>query len=194
MMTKRISIQAAAALWLALGATSAQTADVAPPPCVTHGEAVSMVLVLAPEAIKAAGTACAQVLPPTALIRQTTGPYVQGFQTEADRAWPLAKAGIGKIAGGFGKGGSESDSGKLISAMLDSDQIRPMVIAMIAPELAKAIKTKDCATIDHMLTELAPLPPANFAEAIVTILELVNKNDIAKGKKSDLPICPVAGS
>jgi hypothetical protein len=45
-----------------------------------------------------------------------------------------------------------------------------------------------------MVTELAPLPPANFAEAIVTVIELVNKGDVAKGKKPDLPICPVAES
>ena len=69
-----------------------------------------------------------------------------------------------------------------------------MVIAMIAPELAKVIKPKDCATIDHMVTALAPLPPANFAEAIVTVVEMVDKDNVAKGKKRDLPICPVAGS
>jgi len=194
MMTRRISVPAAAALWIALAATGAQAAEVAPPPCVTHGEAVSLVLVLAPEAIKAAGTACAKVLPATALVRQTSGAYIQGFQAEADRAWPKAKTGIGKLAAGSGKDGVESDTGKLISAMLDSDQIRPMVIAMIAPELAKAIKPKDCATIDHMLTQLAPLPPMNFAETVVTVIELVDKDNIAKGKKRDLPICPVAGT
>ncbi|MEP7008282.1 MAG: hypothetical protein ABI810_20045 [Sphingomonas bacterium] len=193
-MMKRIPASAATALCLAVGATSAQAAEVAQPPCVTHGEAVSLVLVLAPEAIKAAGTACAQVLPSTALIRQTTGPYIQAFQAEADRAWPQAKSGIGKLAAGSGKDGAESDKGKLIAAMLDSDQIRPMVIAMLAPELAKAIKPKDCATIDHMVTSLAPLPPANFADAIVTVIEMVDKGNIAKGKKRDLPICPVAGS
>jgi len=193
MMMKRIPASAAAALWLAVGATSAQAAEVAQP-CLTHSEAVSMVLVLAPEAIKAAGTACSQTLPSTALIRQTTGPYIQAFQAEADHAWPQAKTGISKLAASSEKGGKGSDTSKLISAMLDSDQIRPMVIAMIAPELAKVIKPKDCATIDHMVTALAPLPPANFAETIVTVVEMVNKGDVAKGKKPDLPICPVAGS
>jgi len=193
-MMRRISTPAAAALWIALGATSAQAAEVAPPPCVTHGEAVSMALVLAPEAIKAAGTACAQVLPSTALVRQANGTFIKAFQAEADRAWPRAKTGIGKLAAGSGKEGAGSDTGKLIAAMLDSDQIRPMVIAMLAPELAKAIKPKDCATIDHMLTTLAPLPPTNFAEAVVTVFELVDKDNAAKGKKRDLPICPVAGS
>jgi len=193
MMTRRISFPAAAALWMALGATSAQAAEVAPA-CVTHGEAVSLVLVLAPEAIKAAGTACTQVLPATALVRQTHGAYLQGFQAEADRAWPQAKTGIGKLAAGSGKDGEGAETGKLIAAMLDSDQIRPMVIAMLAPELAKAIKPKDCGMIDHVLTQLAPLPATNFAELIVTILEMVDKDNIAKGKKRDLPICPLAGS
>jgi len=194
MMTRRISLPAAAALWVALGATGARAAEVAPPPCVTHTEAVSLVLVLAPEAIKAAGTACTQVLPSTALIRQTSGSYIQGFQAEADRAWPQAKTGISKLAAGSGKDGAASDNGKLLAAMLDSDQIRPMIIAMLAPELAKAIKPKDCGTINHMLTELSPLPPVNFAETVVSILELVDKDNAAKGKKRDLPICPVTGS
>jgi hypothetical protein len=193
-MMRRISAPAAAALWIALGTTSAQAVEAAQPPCVTHGEAVSLVLVLAPEAIKAAGTACAQVLPSTALVRQTNGSYIQSFQAEADRAWPQAKTGIGKLAAGSGKDGAASDNGKLIAAMLDSDQIRPMVIAMLAPELVKAIKPKDCATIDHMLTALAPLPPANFADAIVSVIELVDKDKAANGKKRDLPICPMAGS
>ncbi len=189
-MKKRLGLHGAAALWLGIAATGAQAADVAATPCLTHSEASGLVIVVAPELIKAAGTACAQVLPSTALIRQTSGPYIEGFQTAADRAWPTAKAGFTKIVAATDKGGAQPDSSKLVSAMLDSDQIRPMLFALISPAIAKTIKPKDCAMIDHMMTELAPLPPANLAEIVVTIIELDSAGKRAKGKPDDLPICP----
>ncbi|GAA0334961.1 hypothetical protein GCM10009087_51620 [Sphingomonas oligophenolica] len=190
-MKKRIGLHGAIALWMGIAATSAQAAEVAAAPCVTHAEASSLVIVAAPELIKAAGTACAQVLPQTALIRQTTGPYIGGFQAEAERAWPMAKAGINKIIAATDKGGAAPETHKLVAAMLDSDQIRPMLFAMIAPAVAKSIKPGDCAAIDHMMTQLAPLPPANLAEIIVTILELDSASKTAKGKPDNLPICPM---
>ena len=189
-MKKRIGLHGAVALWLGITATGAQAAEVAATPCVTHAEASSLVIVAAPELIKAAGTACAQALPQTALIRQTSGPYIGGFQAEADRAWPMAKAAINKIIAASDKNGTPSETNKLISAMLDSDQIRPMLVALIAPAIAKSIKPADCAPIDHMVTQLAPLPPANLAEIIVTILELDSASKRAKGKPDNMPICP----
>ena len=184
-------IPAAIALWAGIGATVAQAAETAAVPvCVTHQEASGVILALAPEAIKAVGTACAQVLPPTALVRQTSGPYIARFQVEADRAWPQAKAGIGKLAAAGDKSGSGKETSALVTAMLDSDQLRPLLVAMIAPALTKAIKPKDCPMIDHMLTALEPLPPANLAEVIVSVLELDSADKLAKGKPNDVPICP----
>lgn len=178
-MMKRAGIRALAALWIALGATGAQAIDVTAKLCVSADEASRLMLVVAPDAIEAAGMACAKSLPSSALIRQTNGPFLDKFRAEADLAWPKAKLAIGKIAG--------DDS----TAMLDSAFLRPMLSAMLVPEITKAIKPADCATIDHIVTLLAPLPPRNAADLIVTIMQL--KSTKQKSSESPVPICAKTG-
>ena len=178
-MTRRISTPAAAALWLALGATSAQATETENP-CVPPDEAAALMLTLAPDAVRAVGTACAQALPATALIRQTSGPFLDKYQAEADASWPKAKLAIAKIAGG-----KESP--------LDPDAMRPVISAFILAAITKGVKTKDCVAIDHIVSLLAPLPARNTAELLVTILELKTAKE-KPGPKSDMPICPAAGS
>jgi hypothetical protein len=178
-MTRRISTPAAAALWLALGATSVQAAETENP-CVPPDEAAALMITLAPDAVRAVGAACAQALPPTALVRQTSGPFLDKYQAEADASWPKAKLAIDKIAGGKG-------------LPLDPDAMRPIISALILPAITKGVKAKDCVAVDHIVALLAPLPPRNVAELLVTILELKTANE-KPGKKSDVPICPAAGS
>ena len=178
-MMRRISAPAAAALWLALGATSVQAAETENP-CVPPDEAAALMLTMAPDAVRAVGTACAQTLPPTALVRQTSGPFLDKYQAEADASWPKAKLAIAKIAGGKG-------------SPLDPDALRPIISALILPAITKGVKPKDCVAIEHIVSLLAPLPPHNAAELLVTILELKSAKE-KPGTKSDLPICPAAGS
>ena len=179
-MRKGVSAPAAILLWAGLCATGSQ-AVAETQQCLTRDEASSVVLVVLPEAFKAFGTACAQALPPTALLRQTSGPFIEKYQAEADTAWPMAKAGIAKMAGG-----------DKTSPFLDSDLMRPMLSAMLAPAITKKLKTRDCPAIDHILTQFTPLPPRNLTEVIVSILELVQADDVKAGKKTDIPICTVA--
>lgn len=174
-MRKRIGIPVAAALWIGLGATTAQAAATS---CVTPAEGAGLMLVLAPEAIKGVGTACAQALPPTALLRQTGGAFMEKYEAEANAAWPQAKLALGKISGGNS------------SAMLESDLLRQVLSATIVAEVTKGIKAKDCGAIDHIVTLLAPLPPKNAAELVVTIIQMKDEGDRA-GSKSEFPICPM---
>jgi len=64
--------------------------------------------------------------------------------------------------------------------------------AMEEYEFTKKLKTKDCPKIDYILTQFTPLPPRNLTEVIVSILELVQADDVKAGKKTDIPICPDA--
>ena len=57
-------------------------------PCVAPDDAAGLMLFLAPQAIAAAGTVCAGVLPPTSLLRQTSGPFVAKYQAAADALGP----------------------------------------------------------------------------------------------------------
>ena len=175
---KRKGIAAALALWALAGASTAQAAEQAKA-CLTHGEATAVMFVLAPEAIRAAGTACERTLPSTALLRQTSGPFLDGFQAEADRAWPRAQSGLTKLAGD-----------NAMAALLEPEVMKPLLKTMIVPMIANEIKPKDCAAIDHIVTQLAPLPPGNLVELVITVLELESASKASKGKKDGLPICP----
>lgn len=175
-MTMRTGVCAAIS-WFALGA---QALAAPPGACVTPAEASGLMLVMAPEAFKAAGTACAAALPPTALLRQSNSALLQRYQAEAEAAWPAAKGAFGKLIG------------KDDAAFAQSDLMRPLLTALLAPAIAKDIKPADCPRIDHIVTLLAPLPPRNAADLVVEILQLTNAADAHKGKKSDLPLCPAA--
>jgi len=174
---KRKTMSAALALWAITGATTAQAAERAKQ-CLTRDEASAIMFVLAPEAIRAAGSACAQALPATALLLQTSGPFFDAFQAESDRAWPTAKSGLAKL----GSGGD--------LAGLDPELMRPLLSTLIVPMIAKEIKPQDCGKIDHIVSQLAPLPPKNLVELIVSVLEIAGDSRTGKGKKNDFPICP----
>jgi hypothetical protein len=174
---KRKTMSAALALFAITGSAGAQTAERGKP-CLTREEASAIMFVLAPEAIRAAGTACAQTLPATALLRQTAGPFLDSFQAESDRAWPIAKSGLAKLSSGGDLAG------------LDSELMKPLLSTLIVPMIAKEIKPQDCGKIDHIVNQLAPLPPQNLVELIVSVLEMTGDSRASKGKKNDFPICP----
>jgi len=175
-MSKRIGIPAALALWAGMAATGAQAATPTVTACVSQAEASNLLLAVAPDAIKAAGTACGAALPPTALIRQTGGPLIAKYKAAADGAWSGAQAAIGKLMGDR-------------ETALDPTMMRPLVSALVVTALTVKIKPADCAKIDRAVTLLAPLPPANAAELFV----MFNAMD-KPGQKSIITLCPAAKS
>lgn len=177
-MIRHMGIPAAVALWAGLFATSAEAALAKQQACMTPPEVSALVLVLAPQAFAAVGTACAATLPPAALLRQSNGTFMAKYRAEAEAAWPQAKSAIGKIAG------------EQAAPFLETDMIKTMMTTMFVPMITKQIKPQDCGKIDHIVSLLEPLPPRNAAELITTILEIANEDNLRKGKKADLPICP----
>jgi hypothetical protein len=176
-MTKqRIGLTVAIALWAGMGATSVQAAEAAARPCVTPAEAWGLVLFIAPDAIKAVGETCTSVLPADALLRQTSGAFIDKYRAEQDSAWPSAKAALAKI------GGDE------MKPALENDTFKPMIGSLVAPMITKDIKPKDCTQINRIVTLIAPLPPSNAAELIVTLMQLGGE----KKETSKLPVCPAS--
>lgn len=166
------------ATWLALGATAGVAAQpAAAGQCLTSSEVSDLAQVVLPEAIDAAGIACASVLPASAAIRQTNGAMLTRYRAEADRAWPQAKRVIGKIGGVEG------------TAMLDSELVRPLLTTMLVAEVTKTIHIQDCASIERIVTALAPLPPHNTADVAAQILMLTIQAKARRGEKIDLPVC-----
>lgn len=165
---------------LALGAlaTSVQATAQAAKPCLTPTEAEAMVLAMAPDALRTVGVACAADLPAGALIRQNSGPFIDRYQAEADRAWPLAGGAIAKIIG------------PEASAIANSTLLRPLVTTLMVPMIVGKVKPKDCPEIERIVSLMAPLPPRNFAALAVTIYRL--SQDGKPDRKSPLKLCPMA--
>ena len=152
-----------------------------PRPCLTAPEAEAVTLVALPEVLRQAGVACATALPATALLRQTASPLLGRYDAEADRAWPAARAAIVKL------------SDPQADALLGSAFARPLLTSLVAPLIVGRIATKDCPTVDRLVTLLAPLPPRNTAGVIVTTLGYLAAQKPAPGGKSPiagLPLCP----
>lgn len=177
-MTERWRCIWAGAASLALLGNAASAAAAKPEQCLTQAEVSNLALVVLPEAIRAAGTACAQTLPATALIRQDSSPLLSKYTAEADRAWPSAKLALGKL-GGLGG-----------TSLLDSDLARTMISTLLSAKIAESVKPKSCASIDRIVTLLEPLPAHNAADLLATILQLTADDDLAKGKPAPIPLCP----
>lgn len=150
-------------------------------PCVTGAQAESIALVALPEIIRETGRVCATSLPRTSLMRRTSGPFLAKYQAAADRAWPAARFAIARL----------SDPATML--LLQSDYARPLLTALLVPQLVGRVAPGDCPTIDRLTTLLEPLPPRNTAGIIVATLRFL-KAEKAKGAAAvadvpDLPIC-----
>ena len=172
-MTFKASILALAAL-AGLSANAARAAT----PCVTTPEATSIALVAMPEAIRQVGQICASQLPSNSLLRQPGSGFLARYQTEADRAWPAARAALSRVAGPD------------IAPLLQSDFTRPMLVSLLAPALTDFIQPKDCADLERIVTLAQPLPPQNAAGLIVATLKLTRDKQAEFGTQTlDIPIC-----
>jgi hypothetical protein len=163
-------------LMLSLAATPAA----AQRPCVTDTEAQAFASVAMPEIIRETGRVCAARLPAVSLVRRQTGAFLAKYDTEADRAWPVAREAIVKL------------SDPMIAVLLQSAYARPLITSLLVPQLVGRIAVADCPVIDRLTTLLEPLPARNTAGIVVVTLKYL-KAEKAKGRTvdvPDLPLCP----
>ena len=147
-------------------------------PCVTTAEAEALTLVALPAIIRETGRVCAARLPATSLVRRASGPFLAKYDTEADRAWPRARAAIGRLSIGLADG------------LLGSELARPLLVSLVAPQIVGRIAPEDCGTVDRLVGALEPLPPRNTADVVVTALRHLNA-ERARGKRVDVPELPL---
>lgn len=153
----------------------------AQPRCITGLEAESLTLVAMPDILRETGRVCAAQLPATSLLRRQSSALIGRYQAEADRAWPAARAAIVKL------------SDPAVDAMLDSDFARPLLTTLLVPQIVGRIATRDCGTIDHLVTLLEPLPPRNTAGIVVETLRYLKSQKARSGDIAAvaLLLCPV---
>ncbi len=160
---------AAALALFASGTAQAQTTA-----CVTPAEAEALVLFVAPELIRQAGARCANALPAGALLRRTSGPFLERYEAETDAAWPRAKAALSRL------------TAPQAIQLLDSSFAAPLVASLIAPMVVGNIDAADCPQLERAATLVAPLSPRNVAGLIVLFAQV----DAAHPKpQMRLPLC-----
>lgn len=146
-------------------------------PCLTDPEAQAMVLVALPDILRETGQLCGARLPATSPIRQESA-LIGRYQAAADQSWPAARGAIVKL------------SDPAADILLQSDYARPLLTSIIVPLIVGRVATRDCGTIDRLVTNLAPLPPRNTASIVVTTLRYL-KREKAAGKAVDVPDLPL---
>ena len=188
----RKGFAAAAAAWMACAATGAlaqeatkQASDAAQnvvKPCLTENEVKGLFLVVAPPILHQVADTCAKTLPASAFLRANTTNFLAAYDAAGKTAWPDAQKAIDKLM-----------AGSTDKPPISAEAIGPMIVAMAGPMIAAAIKPEACPEIDHVLTDLAPLPPQNMAGLVVTLARIGLASEAKKGKKAPFQICPVAG-
>lgn len=157
----------------------------APPPpraCLTMPEAETLVTVALPDVLRGTATRCAPKLSAASPLRRSDGELMRRYDRAADAAWPAARAAIVKL------------SDPMASALLQSDYARPVLGSIVGPMIAARLPIDDCATVDRLVTLLAPLPPANVAGLVVVAADRARRPRPAAGRSNpaaSLPLCPV---
>lgn len=153
-------------------------------PCLNGAEAEALATVALPDIIRQTGTACSAQLPANSLLRRTASPMLARYDAAADQAWPSARGAIVKL------------SDPAVEALLGSQFARPLLSSLIAAMIVGRIATRDCGTIDRLVTLLEPLPPRNTAGVIVTTLQYLQTAKQPAGGRNPvaaLPLCAGGG-
>lgn len=146
-----------------------------PKPCLTRAEADGLMTFALPSAMRALTKHCTPSLPATSALVQSGALIAARYQSDADKAWPVARIGFDKM------------SGMKISEQLGEEAARGLIEAGLGAGLVEQIKPQDCPKIDRFIDILQPLPAKNMAMLMTAFLELGSET---KGSKSPFNICP----
>jgi len=98
------------------------------------------------------------------------------FGPAADAAWPTASTALTTII--------DVD----LPEGLDISVFRPIIEATLVEKLTNDVKPTSCPAINNIMESLDPLPPANFGQLFIAILEASGE-----GKDSGFAICKTVG-
>ncbi|MBR0551600.1 hypothetical protein [Stakelama marina] len=176
----RKAFAALLALSALTGATAAQAAEPAAPiPCVNRDDAASLVQLIAPDLLQAAGQKCSSTLPASALLRNQTGAMLGKYRRAAAGAWPGAQRALQGVAGAD------------ISGLLSGDFARTLVGPMLAPMFTQNIQPADCRNLNTIVTMIEPLPAENLGKLFVAIYDMAERGRVATANGAggiDLPL------
>jgi len=175
---RRLLSSGALVLFATASTVSAQTVSAtANLPCLTSAEAEVMIISVLPEVIQDTGRICARALSTSALVRQTSGPFIDRYRAEANIAWPKAQLIFTRLAGADATG------------LLGSGLARPLLAALVTPAITRGIQPSDCPVIERILLVSQPLPPRNAAALFVAAVQLADSKRSQKERWMTLPLC-----
>lgn len=141
--------------------------------CVQPEQAEALIAYMLPKAVVAAQSKCGSVLPASSALMEEGSERLVAYQAASEKAWPKAKEAVSVIGG------------EKLPAGIDDAFLMPLTDAIFTGMITEEIKPKNCALIDKIYGDLAPMPSSNIASLTVTIIQAATKDD----EKSDLPIC-----
>ena len=172
-MNKSVSLVAGiAALAISTGAMAQ------PAVCVTEAEANALIGYSLPEVLQSVSNKCSPALPATSFLSSKGGQLVSTYRQGSAAHWPLAKAAFFKI------GGKKAETDQVMASIPDS-ALQAIVTTAINVELVKNIKPADCARVDALVSNLAPLPLSNISALLVQLMAMAGP-----GKNNDFNLCP----
>jgi hypothetical protein len=156
-------------------------ANAAEPSCLTPREFTALSNYALPSVINGTTQKCSATLPGDSYLRQSGQDLVQRYSTGKAANWPDAKAAIIKIGAGEKPG-----SMGLIKSLPDAT-LQQFTDSMVSNVVVEKLPTERCATIDRVISLLAPLPPESTAELIAIAVGLGAQSDQPKFGK--IAIC-----
>ncbi|MFM5893421.1 MAG: hypothetical protein ACKOQM_03195 [Novosphingobium sp.] len=163
--------RSATAIAAAMALLSASQASAAATTCMTQPELRGMVSYVLPSVMGAVIERCRPSLPSNAAMLTRGSQLVGELQAGQSAAFPMARQAFSKFSGSDGKTGAD-----LFNSMPE-EALKPIIESMMAQELTKDVKTKDCADIDRVFATLQPLPARNFVELVTQVLTIAGRDN-----------------
>ncbi len=164
---------AVAALFVTPAAQAAQ--------CLTRTEANGVIAFALPSVITGLEGRCRAVLPKDSALSTLGLDMAVRMKPDADRAWPAAKAAIGKM--------SKAE----LPAFLGDSMIRQLMEATIAAGLTESMTADNCPTVDRFIDILSPLPAENLTGLMTLLVEIGMKSQAANNRQKAPPFTVCAG-
>lgn len=117
--------------------------------------------------------ACADHLASDGFLALNGDRLAAKFADGADAHWPSARDFL--IA--MSQEETGADEGTDLLADLPDEALKPFVDGIVATMLSSEIKSADCATVEHFLELLDPLPADNLAATVGAIIAMVEEDE-----------------
>lgn len=149
--------------------------------CLTRTEANGVIAFALPSVITSLEGRCRAVLPKTSALSTLGLDMAAKMKPESDRAWPAAKAAIGKM--------SKAE----LPAFLGDSVIRSILEAAITEGMVEEVKPDACPMVDRFINVLSPLPAENLTGLMTLLVEIAMKPETNNNRQKAGPFSVCAG-